>query len=99
MYCNLSYPNKILATTTLSNSSYPNLTFSTTTRPGIISPLFPNLIASISIWTIYKGPTSGRAILTLTSNSQTPIFFDAQVIYTGASYDLRLNFGNAIFVK
>lgn len=96
-HCNPPYPNKTLAATTPGNPPYSNLTFSATTRPGIISPPYQNLTASASIWTTYKGPTSGRAIPTPASNSQTPISPGAQVIYTGASYRLGFSFRNAIF--
>ena len=95
-HCNPPYPNKTVAAITPGNPPYSNLTFSATTRPGIISPPYPNLTASASIWTTYKGPTSGRAIPTPASNSQTPISPGAQVIYTGASYRLGFSFGNAI---
>lgn len=91
-HCNPPYPNMTLVATTPGN-----LTFSATTRPGINSPPYQNLTASAGIWTAYKGSTSGRAIPTPASNSQTPISPGAQVIYTGASYRLRFSFGNAIF--
>ena len=96
-HCNLPYSNKTLVAITPGNPLYPNLTFSTTTRPDIISLLYPNLIASASIWTTYKGHTSGHAIPTLVSNSQTSISPGTQVIYTGASYRMGFSFGNTIF--
>lgn len=92
MHCNPLYLNMTLVVTTPSN-----LIFSATIRSGITSLLDQNLTASADIWTIYKRFTSGHAISTLAFNSQMPISFDAQVIYTNASYHLGFSFGNAIF--
>lgn len=100
-HCNPPNPTMTLAAKMSENPPYPNLTFSATTRPGIISPLYPNLTASAGIWTAYEGPTSGRGPTfgraISASNSQTPISPGAQVIYSGASYRVGFSFGNAIF--